>query len=154
MPPQLPLLKLNILSTNMNDSIGDNSNTAADVGNDVETLFGQILDFVGDSRLARADERRIRDRYPILCKMQLTPIGHDGTPLTDETSNIFGKDLSRRGISFSHECPLRHRRIMISLTLPEVGQFIVEAEITWTRLTLIGLYESGCRLIRKVDDTK
>ena len=40
---------------------------------------------------------------------------------------------------------------MISLTLPEVGQFIVESEITWSRRTLIGLYESGCRLLRKVD---
>jgi hypothetical protein len=138
----------------MNDSLGDNSNTAADVGNDGDALFGQILDFVGDSCLATADERRIRDRYPIPCKMQLTPLGHDGTPLTDETSNIFGKDLSRRGISFSHECPLKHRRVMISLTLPEVGQLLVEAEITWTRLTLIGLYESGCRLIRKVNGCK
>jgi hypothetical protein len=138
----------------MNDSIGNISNTTEEAGNGVETLFGQLLDFVGDSRSTAAGERRIRDRYPILCKMQLTPIGHDGTPLTGATLDIFGKDLSRRGISFSHEYPITHRRVMISLTLPEVGQFVVEAEITWTHLTLIGLYESGCQLIRKIEGCK
>jgi hypothetical protein len=82
--------------------------------------------------------------------MQLTPIGVEGTPLAEETSDVFGKDLSRSGICFSHERPLSHERVMISLADPEVGQFIVEAEITWSRRTLIGLYESGCRLIRKI----
>jgi hypothetical protein len=140
-----------MLSTNMNDSIGNNLDTTADAGSAGLTLLDQILDFVGDSRLGESGERRIRDRYPINCKMQLTPLGHTGTPLIDRATNIFGKDLSRRGISFSHEGPLSHQRVMISLTLPDVGQFLVEAEITWSRLTLIGLYESGCRLIRKID---
>jgi hypothetical protein len=135
----------------MNDSIGQNLDTAAAGSDDGDTLLGQLLAFVGDSGQARSGERRIRDRYPINCKMQLTPIGRDGTPLVDETLDIFGKDLSRRGISFSHDHPFSHRRVMISLTLPEVGQFIVESEITWSRRTLIGLYESGCRLLRKVD---
>jgi hypothetical protein len=135
----------------MNDSIGHNSDTVTASGDDGDALLGQLLAFVGDSGQARTGERRIRDRYPINCKMQLTPIAQDGTPLADETLDIFGKDLSRRGISFSHDHPLSHRRVMISLTLPEVGQFIVESEITWSRRTLIGLYESGCRLIRKID---
>jgi hypothetical protein len=135
----------------MNDSLGNNPDTAADAGNYGETLLGQLLAFVGDSHPAGSGERRTRDRHPIHCKMQLTPIGRDGTPLAGETTDIFGKDLSRRGISFSHDRPLSHGRVMISLTLPEVGQFLVEAEITWTRRNLIGLYESGCRLIRKIE---
>ena len=39
---------------------------------------------------------------------------------------------------------------MISLDHPKVGRFAVEAEIVWTRPTPIGLYESGCRLLRTV----
>src|SRR5215210_7241906 len=132
----------------MNDSISQNPDTAVAGSDDGDTLLGQLLAFVGDSDQAKSGERRIRDRYPINCKMQLTPIGHDGTPLVGETLDIFGKDLSRRGISFSHDHPLSHRRVLISLTLPEVGQFIVESDISWSRRTPIGLYESGCRLIR------
>ncbi len=135
----------------MQDFLDNRPDTTADLSSDGEALFGQILDFVGESRLATCGDRRIRDRYPINCRLQLTPIGRDGKPLFDDASDIFGKDLSRQGISFSHEQPITHRRVMVSLTLANVGQFTVEAEITWTRLTLIGLYESGCRLIRKVD---
>jgi hypothetical protein len=127
------------------------ADSATEVGNDSDSLLGQILDFVHDSQNAGSEERRFRDRYAINCKMQLTPIGRDGTSRSDETILIFGKDLSRRGISFSHDRPLAHQQVLISLTLPEAGQFVVQAQITWTRLSPIGLYESGCRLIRKVD---
>jgi hypothetical protein len=138
----------------MSDPINLSTSQADEVGSDGDKLLGQILDFVHESKHAGSDERRIRDRYPISCKMHLTPIGLDGIQRPDETILIFGKDLSRRGISFSHECPLAHHRAVISLTLPEVGQFVVEAEITWSRSTPIGLYESGCRLIRKIDEYK
>jgi hypothetical protein len=117
-------------------------------------LQGQILEFVGDSQDIADDDRRIRHRYPISCKMHLTPIDVTGMPLMDETTIIFGKDLSRTGICFSHDFPLPHRRLVVSLTDPAVGQFIVEAEVAWTRRTLIGLYESGCRLTRKISGPK
>jgi hypothetical protein len=32
-----------------------------------------------------------------------------------------------------------------------VGKFAVEAEILWSRRTPLGLFESGCRLIRTID---
>jgi hypothetical protein len=121
---------------------------------DGEPLFGQILDFVGDSPESTADERRLRQRYPICCKMYLTPNDAGGAPVADASWIIFGKDLSRAGICFSHDFPLPHRRLVISLTDPTVGQFVVEAEVAWTRTTPIGLYESGCRLIRKISGDK
>ena len=86
--------------------------------------------------------------------MHLTPIDAAGAPIADETSIIFGKDLSRTGICFSHDFPLPHRRLVISLIDPQMGQFVVEAEVVWTRPTPIGLYESGCRLIRKISGHK
>ena len=116
-----------------------------------EALFGQILEFVGDdTKEITPDERRLRQRYPIACKMYLMPIDAAGSPIADEMSIIFGKDLSQTGICFSHDFPLPHRRLLISLIDPRIGQFVVEAEVTWTRSTMIGLHESGCRLIRKV----
>jgi hypothetical protein len=113
-------------------------------------LYGQILEFVGDANETTADERRLRQRYPIACKMHLTPIDPAGVPLTDASSIIVGKDLSRAGICFSHDFKLPRRRLVISLVDPAIGQFVVEAEIVWTRATPTGLYESGCRLIRKI----
>jgi hypothetical protein len=82
--------------------------------------------------------------------MYLTPIDALGAPLTNDSWMIFGKDLSRTGICFSHDFPLPHRRLVISLVDPTVGQFVVEAEVAWTRATPIGLFESGCRLTRKI----
>jgi hypothetical protein len=97
------------------------------------------------------DDRRNRDRYPIPYTFRLTPLDDDGELLPDETTTIVGKDLSLTGIGFSHDHPLSCRRAIISLDHPMVGRFAVEAEIVWTRPTPIGLYESGCRLVRTVD---
>jgi hypothetical protein len=137
-------------SSNMSDTLAQTSCPAGEGASGGEPLFGQILEFVGDSSETTTDDRRLRHRYPISCKMHLVPLDGAGAPLTDETWIIFGKDLSRTGICFSHDFALPHRRLVISLTDPAVGQFIVEAEVAWTRHTPIGLYESGCRLIRKI----
>jgi hypothetical protein len=138
----------------MNDTKIQTTDLAETGANNSEPLYGQILEFVGDSQETTADERRIRQRYPISCKMYLTPIDGIGAPLTNDSWMIFGKDLSRTGICFSHDFPLPHRRLVISLIDPTIGQFVVEAEVVWTRLTPIGLYESGCRLTRKISGHK
>jgi hypothetical protein len=100
---------------------------------------------------ATVDERRTRDRFPIPYTFRLTPIDHAGNILTDETSTVVGRDLSLSGIGFSHDTELKYTRAIISLNHPKIGRFAVEAEIVWTRPTLIGLYESGCRLLRTLD---
>jgi hypothetical protein len=108
-----------------------------------------LIDRAGTT--ATADERRNRDRFPIPYTFRLTPIDLEGNLLTDETTTVVGKDLSLTGIGFSHDHALAHRRAIISLNHPKVGRFAVEAEIVWTRPTPIGLFESGCRLVRTVD---
>ena len=88
-----------------------------------EALFGQILEFVGDdTKEITPDERRLRQRYPIACKMHLMPINAAGAPIADDMWVIFGKDLSQTGICFSHDFHLPHRRMLISLVDPERGQ--------------------------------
>jgi hypothetical protein len=108
-----------------------------------------LIDEAGTT--ATKDDRRERDRYPIPYTFRLTPLDDNGQLLADETTTIVGRDLSLSGIGFSHDHPLSCRRAIISLDHPMVGRFAVEAEIVWTRPTPIGLYESGCRLIRTVD---
>src|SRR5436305_14170866 len=82
-----------------------------------EALIEELLGLVGG--LQEGDERRQRDRYPICCKMQLMPIDELGMPAPRETIAIFGKDLSRRGICFSHDLPLTSTRFIISFVLGE-----------------------------------
>jgi hypothetical protein len=134
----------------MNSHASDSTVDSVAVNTCNATLIEQILGFVGNADSASSGEQRNRDRYPIYCTMQLTPIGLNGEPLTEKISTIVGKDLSVNGISFSHDFPLSHRRVIISLPHSEAGQLSVEAELSWTRQTPIGLFESGCRLIRKI----
>jgi hypothetical protein len=99
----------------------------------------------------RLNERRNRDRFPIGCGMQLVPIGTDGEPLGTESIVVFARDLSTRGISFSHEITLPTDRVLLAISLPQRKRIKVEAKIMWTRHSPLGLYESGGPLIRKVD---
>jgi hypothetical protein len=132
-------------------SVATDTRTAASSGK-VDILPQQLQGLIdGAGTAPTKDDRRLRDRYPIPYTFRLTPLDDDGQLLTDESTTIVGKDLSLSGIGFSHDHPLPCRRAIISLDHPMVGRFAVEAEIVWTRPTPIGLYESGCRLIRTVD---
>jgi hypothetical protein len=139
--------------TNMNQDAGATlAPTAADVQAQRESLSRHVQGLIDEVRsTATGDERRNRDRFPIPYTFRLTPVSEDGTVLSDETTTVVGKDLSLTGIGFSHDHALPCRRAIISLNHPKVGRFAVEAEIVWTRPTPIGLFESGCRLIRTVD---
>jgi hypothetical protein len=125
------------------------SQAESDLSDGMSRQVQTLIDQAGTEALV--DERRSRDRFPIPYTFRLTPIDDDGQLLTDEATTIVGKDLSLSGIGFSHDHPLPCNRAIISLDHPMVGRFAVEAEIVWTRPTPIGLYESGCRLIRTVD---
>jgi hypothetical protein len=123
---------------------------AADARGQGDALKRQVQGLIDEAHVEplESDERRTRDRFPIPYTFRLTPIDSEGQPLLDETTTVVGKDLSLSGIGFSHDHPLLHRRAVITLDHPKVGRFAVEAEIVWTRQTPIGLYESGCRLLR------
>ena len=117
-----------------------------------DTLTKQVQGLIDEAHTSpTSDERRGRDRFPIPYTFRLTPIDDEGNLLADETTTIVGKDLSLTGIGFSHDSELIFTRAIISLDHPKVGRFAVEAEIVWTRPTPIGLFESGCRLVRTVD---
>jgi hypothetical protein len=117
-----------------------------------DSLARQVQGLIDATRSHQAiAERRNRARFPIPYTFRLTPIDAEGNVLVDESTTVVGKDLSMTGIGFSHDYELWFGRAIISLNHPKVGTFAVEAEIVWTRSTPIGLYESGCRLVRTVD---
>jgi hypothetical protein len=118
----------------------------------LDSLSVQVQSLIDDAQSQPTkDERRSRDRFPIPYTFRLTPLDEDGAPLPDETTTVVGKDLSLVGIGFSHDHVLPGKRVIISLNHPKVGTFAVEAEVVWTRPTPLGLFESGCRLVRTID---
>jgi hypothetical protein len=134
------------------DAVGAVPSKAAEATAQRESLSRQVQGLIDEARTnVTADERRNRDRFPIPYTFRLTPIDTEGNLLAEETTTVVGKDLSLTGIGFSHDHALTHRRAIISLNHPKVGRFAVEAEVVWTRPTPIGLFESGCRLLRTVD---
>jgi hypothetical protein len=137
------------------DSQITQSSSSAETGPSVilalERLSHQVQGLIDENPLSDDSDRRNRNRFPIPYTFRLSPLDGDGHPRLDDTTTIVGKDLSLTGIGFSHDQPLLCRRAIISLDHTKVGRFAVEAEVVWTRQTPIGLYESGCRLIRTVD---
>jgi hypothetical protein len=110
-----------------------------------------LLAGLPDAQANGPNERRNRDRFPMACSMQMVPLGANGEPLGTESIFVFGRDLSTRGISFSHDITLPTDRVILTISLPQLDQIRVEAVITWTRRSPLGLYESGGPLVRKVD---
>ena len=134
------------------DVVDTDLRTAADAVALRDKLSLQVQGLIDDAgTTSQPDERRGRDRFPIPYTFRLIPISDDGKLLTDETTTVVGKDISLSGVAFSHDHELRCRRAIISLDHRMVGRFAVEAEIVWTRPTPIGLFETGCRLLRTVD---
>jgi len=132
--------------------MSQNSLFAAFAGLPRDAMSRQVQDLIDDAGTTSThDERRSRDRFPIPYTFRLIPIGPDGQLMMDESTTVVGKDISLSGVGFSHDHALPTRRAIISLDHPMVGRFAVEAEIVWTRPTPLGLFESGCRLLRTID---
>lgn len=93
-------------------------------------------------------ERRRDDRFPLPVLMCLVPLDEQHVRIEDEAVTVVGKNVSRRGISFFHEHPLAHRRVILELSDNELGHFIFEVDVTWCLFTKPGWYESGGRLVR------
>lgn len=125
------------------DGLASADELATSLAADIDSLMRQVSPIVDT-------ERRARARYPIPYTFQLIPLDEGGRPRLEKTTTVVGKHLSQSGISFSHDHPLPCRGAIISLIHPNIGRFAVEVDLLWTRRTVIGIYESGGRLIRTV----
>lgn len=95
-------------------------------------------------------DRRTHERLAIGCRILLTPIDHDGTLLIENSFGTVANDISQVGISLTHDCPLLRPRFLLSFREPELGEFVVEAEVVWTRMTATGRHMTGCRMMRRL----
>jgi hypothetical protein len=126
------------------DGIAAGSSDRARLAHQVEALLASLQPSVGR-------ERRRDDRCAIPVLFKLTPLEAGGRPYTHEATIVVGKNISRRGLCFFHEQPISHRRAVIELAQPGLGEFAAEIDVTWCRFTKPGWYESGGRLVRAAE---
>lgn len=92
-------------------------------------------------------DRRSDDRRAIPMLVQLTPLdSRNGSPAC-EPMTVVGKDLSVRGVGIYHEARLPHRYCELRFEEGPFGSLTLQIELTWTRFTRLGWYESGGRVI-------
>ena len=113
--------------------------------------FDQLLALLVSANDEADSERRQRDRFPIFGRICVVPATPAGQPLPGEMTVVMGRDMSATGISFSHEIKLSSNHILLELSLKERAHIRLLAEVLWSRPTPLGLFETGCRLIRKLE---
>ena len=120
---------------------------------ELATVADQVAALISRLHPNVAMERRRDDRYPLPVLLELIPLDDDGARCPHELMTVVGKNISRRGISFFHEHPLSHRRVLVELVDNDLGWFAAEVDVTWCRFTKPGWYESGGRLVRVLSCT-
>ena len=96
-------------------------------------------------------ERRSEPRFPYPYPFYLTPLNDKGVILVEATLSVVGRHLSENGMDFYHREPIPHRRAIA--TLPTLtNQWIgMVLELTRTRLSCLGWYDYGARIIGLVE---
>ncbi|HEX4412485.1 MAG TPA: hypothetical protein VH107_02580 [Lacipirellulaceae bacterium] len=117
-------------------------------GSDRVRLASQVEALLASLQPSVVRERRRNERCPIPVLFKLTPLEAGSQPIPHEATIVVGKNISRRGLCFFHEQPISHRRAIIELMQPGLGEFAAEIDVTWCRFTKPGWYESGGRLVR------
>ena len=116
-----------------------------------ENVADELIKLISQANSDGLLEHRNCDRFPISCGMLLVPLNMAGRPRADKQMTVVGRDLSTRGISFSREAAVVGSRFILCMNISATTRMTVLAETTWSRPKSNGLYETGCRLIRKVE---
>lgn len=99
-------------------------------------------------------ERRDYGRIPLPLLLRVTPLDQTGHRLDQLALTVVGKDISPSGISFFHELPLPHRRVVVTFEHPNVGAFTLKVDLGWCQFIGAGWYISGGRLLRSLAPAK
>jgi len=113
-------------------------------------LASQIESLLARLRPSLSVDRRHDGRIAIPALFRLTPFDAEHQLTASQATIVVGKNISRRGMSFYHEWPMPHRRALIELAHPGLGEFAAEIDVSWCRFTRPGWYESGGRLVRSL----
>jgi hypothetical protein len=120
----------------------------AAVGSERAALTQQVEALIARINPAVPQERRRDERFAIPVLFKLSPLETGRRTSEHDSIIVVGKNVSRRGFAFFHEQPLPHRRAILELVQPGLGEFAAEIDVTWCRFTKPGWYESGGRLVR------
>ena len=113
-------------------------------------MFESEVAMSDEAALIASGERRIHGRLPVSCRILLTPVDERSAILVHENVSTTGEDFSLSGVRFSHDFPLTQNKFLLSFRDSNLGGFVVEAEVVWTRTTTSGRNETGCRIVRKM----
>lgn len=111
-------------------------------------LFGrrnpaQMLDYL---------DRRERERSPVEIPIYVTPATFDGrrvVPLEDSEGATLAmtKDVSLRGIGFTHDEPFEAEYAIVTFDLTDVGPVSLLLEVRWSNIERGFSYMSGGRFL-------
>jgi hypothetical protein len=111
-------------------------------------LIQELVDAFDGSNLKGRQQRR-NPRFPLNFSMKLFPLGGIGKRLHFEPMSITGRDISSKGLGFTHEYQIPDKRVIIYCYRPGAARFAFEAQIMWTTPSPNGAFESGCQFVRK-----
>lgn len=97
--------------------------------------------------LEMRESHRVALTAPIAVSME-HPTDPGGPPLTVIGS---GRDVSPRGVAFSHMRPLPCREAILTFALSDGSFESVLTRLTWCRFSRAGIYFSGGKFVRIVD---
>ncbi len=95
-------------------------------------------------------ERRHRPRIPFLKSIALFEVDEESELPIGNPYLVNGKDISMKGVGFSHTSPLPFTKVAIGFELPDGCSQFVLVRLSWCRFTRRGTYESGGMFLRRV----
>jgi hypothetical protein len=111
----------------------------------------------GSVAACNVTDRRQETRLDFAFRLLMTPVRKDGTVIERSGGElvVWGRDLSERGVGFTHAEPLPHRRVRLCAADPRLAALGLDGlELTvvlkWCRFLGPGRYESGGRFPRLV----
>jgi hypothetical protein len=96
-------------------------------------------------------ERRSEPRFPYPYPFHLTPLADTGVILVEATLSVIGRHLSEHGLDFYHRDPFPYRRAIATLPAMANEWVGMVIEITRTRLSSLGWYDYGGRIVGLVE---
>lgn len=78
----------------------------------------------------------------------LTPWDTQGNQACGASSEVHGKEMSPRGISFTHAEQIPYRHVALQCELAPGMTAVVLTRLKWCRFTKAGVYESGGEFLR------
>jgi hypothetical protein len=96
-------------------------------------------------------ERRSEPRFPYPYPFHLTPLSDTGVILVNATLSVIGRHLSEHGLDFYHREPFPYRRAIATLPAMANQWLGMVIELTRTRLSSLGWYDYGARIVGLVE---